>query len=121
MLLLLHRTYYGEEGEVFDKYEDMKNLWSYVSHFHKVPFYVYAYAFADLIVGSLYRVYKESSSRNQFEEKLLKLLADGGTVEFVRGLEPFGLDPTSPDFWTDALQSYLGKSTGGERQTEREK
>ena len=40
--------------EVFDSYQDMNKLWSYVSHFHSVPFYVYAYAFADLVVGSIY-------------------------------------------------------------------
>ena len=42
--------YYGEEGEVFDTYDDTSHLWTYVSHFHNVPFYVYSYAFADLVV-----------------------------------------------------------------------
>ena len=32
------KEYYGEEGEVYDKYEDMENLWTYVSHFHRTPF-----------------------------------------------------------------------------------
>lgn len=102
------RAYYGEEGEVFDKYEDMDNLWSYVSHFHAVPFYVYAYAFADLLVGSLYNVYK--THPQGFEEKLLGLLAGGSTKDFVTALRPFGLDPSRPEFWTDALTSHLGKS-----------
>ncbi|PHJ20657.1 peptidase family m3 protein [Cystoisospora suis] len=103
-------AYYGEEGEVFDKYEDMENLWSYVSHFHAVPFYVYAYAFADLLVGSLYNAYK--THPQGFEEKLLGLLAGGSTKDFVTALKPFGLDPSSPEFWTDALTSHLGAMLG---------
>lgn len=106
---LLCRAYYGQEGEVFDKYEDMENLWSYVSHFHAVPFYVYAYAFADLLVGSLYNVYK--TRPEGFEDKLLELLAGGGTKDFVAALRPFGLDPSRSEFWTDALTSHLGKQS----------
>ena len=43
---------YGEEGEVFT-YENTSHLWSYVSHFHR-PFYVYGYAFGELLTQSLY-------------------------------------------------------------------
>ena len=48
--------YYGEEGDVYDSYKDTSHLWAYVSHFHNVPFYVYSYAFADLVVGALWRI-----------------------------------------------------------------
>ena len=58
--------------QVFDSYEDVSHLWTYVSHFHNVPFYVYSYAFADLVVGSLYGVYQKST--DGFEDKLLDLL-----------------------------------------------
>ena len=98
--------YYGEEGEVFDSYADTSHLWTYVSHFHNVPFYVYSYAFADLVVGSLYGVYAKSP--DGFEEKLLDLLAAGGTKGFEEALEPFGLKPADPAFWTDALDAHLG-------------
>eukprot|EP00577_Skeletonema_sp_RCC1716_P001157 CAMPEP_0113397792 /NCGR_PEP_ID=MMETSP0013_2-20120614/14586_1 /TAXON_ID=2843 ORGANISM="Skeletonema costatum, Strain 1716" /NCGR_SAMPLE_ID=MMETSP0013_2 /ASSEMBLY_ACC=CAM_ASM_000158 /LENGTH=551 /DNA_ID=CAMNT_0000282433 /DNA_START=128 /DNA_END=1780 /DNA_ORIENTATION=+ /assembly_acc=CAM_ASM_000158 len=52
------REYYGKEGDAggdspFDSYENTSHLWSYVPHFHHVPFYVYSYAFADLVVGTL--------------------------------------------------------------------
>ena len=43
---------YGEDGEVFT-YENSSHLWSYVSHFHR-PFYVYGYAFGELLTQSLY-------------------------------------------------------------------
>jgi len=98
--------YYGEPGEVFDHYDDTSHLWTYVSHFHNVPFYVYSYAFADLVVGSLYGVYQENS--DGFEEKLLDLLRAGGTKDFVDALSPFGLDPSEPSFWKNALEAHLG-------------
>jgi oligoendopeptidase F len=98
--------YYGEEGEIFDSYEDTSNLYSYVSHFHNVPFYVYAYAFGDLLVGSLYGAYMKTPAG--FEEKLLDLLRAGGTKDFVEAVEPFGLNPASSTFWTDALHAHLG-------------
>jgi oligoendopeptidase F len=100
------KAYYGEEGEVFDNYDNTSHLWTYVSHFHNVPFYVYSYAFADLVVGSLYGVYAKEPEG--FEEKLLDLLAAGGTKGFKEALEPFGLDPTDPAFWKDSLNAHLG-------------
>lgn len=77
--------------QVFDSYDNTSHLWTYVSHFHNVPFYVYSYAFADLVVGSLYGVYQNSS--DGFEEKLLDLLRAGGTKDFTDALSPFGLNP----------------------------
>ena len=77
-----------------------------MSHFHNVPFYVYSYAFADLVVGSLYGVYQKNA--DGFEDKLLDLLRAGGTKDFVAALAPFGLDPSQPSFWTDALEAHLG-------------
>ena len=57
-------------------------------------------------VGSLYGVYAKSPEG--FEEKLLDLLAAGGTKGFKEALEPFGLDPTDPAFWKDSLNAHLG-------------
>jgi len=98
-------AYYGPEGEVFDSYADTSHLWTYVSHFHNVPFYVYSYAFADLVVGSLYGVYQKTPEG--FEEKLLELLGAGGVKGFREALEPFGLDPADPVFWKVSLFSLL--------------
>ena len=99
--------YYGEEGDVWDSYEGTEFLWSYVRHFHSVPFYVYAYSFADLVVGSLYGVYRKTP--DGFEPKLLDLLRGGSTVGFQAALAPFGLDPSLPTFWEDALENHLGE------------
>jgi len=106
------REYYGKEGDAggdspFDSYEDTSHLWSYVPHFHHVPFYVYSYAFADLVVGTLYNNFL--TNKEGFEGRLIDLLAAGGTKDFADALAPFGLDPTSPSFWIDALNAHLGE------------
>ncbi|KAL3801955.1 hypothetical protein HJC23_010299, partial [Cyclotella cryptica] len=105
------REYYGEEGDAggdspFDSYEDTSHLWSYVPHFHHVPFYVYSYAFADLVVGTLYNNFL--TNKDGFEGRLLDLLSAGGTKDFADALSPFGLDPTNPTFWKDAINAHLG-------------
>lgn len=106
------REYYGNEGDAggdspFDSYDDVDHLWSYVPHFHHVPFYVYSYAFADLVVGTLYNNFL--TNREGFEGRLIDLLSAGGTKNFADALAPFGLDPTSPTFWVDALNAHLGE------------
>ena len=98
--------YYGDAGEVFDTYDNTENLWAYVGHFHHVPFYVYAYAFADLLVGALYLEYTKQPQG--FEQKLIDLLSSGGTLSLSEAMAPFGLDPSAPTFWQDALKSHLG-------------
>lgn len=101
--------YYGVAGEEdcpFDEYADVNALWSYVPHFHHVPFYVYSYAFADLVVGSLYNSFLKQP--DGFEERLLDLLSAGGTRDFATALQPFGLDPTSPTFWEESIHAHLG-------------
>ena len=105
------REYYGEEADAggdspFDDYDDASHLWSHVPHFHHVPFYVYAYAFADLVAGTLYSNFL--SNPGGFEGKFIDLLSAGGTADFAAALEPFGVDPTSPTFWQDALEAHLG-------------
>jgi len=106
------REYYGKEGDAggdspFDSYENTSHLWSYVPHFHHVPFYVYSYAFADLVVGTLYNNFL--TNKEGFEGRLLALLSAGGTKDFSNALGPFGLDPTSSTFWTEALTAHLGE------------
>ena len=72
--------------------------WSYVSHFVHAPFYVYAYAFGNLLVEAL----MEARRRNPegFAPLYEQLLAGGGARTYVEALAPFGLDPCDPAFWT---------------------
>ena len=54
-----------------------ETYWSYVGHFVHAPFYVYAYAFGDFLVNSLYAVYEEAASG--FQDKYFAMLKAGGT------------------------------------------
>lgn len=96
-------------GPIF-KYEDeYKFFWSYIPHFIHSPFYVYAYAFGDCLVNSLYGVYKSGKVKN-FEEKYLRMLESGGTKHHKEMLAPFGLDARKPEFWQaglDVIAEYI--------------
>ena len=65
------------------------------------PFYVYAYAFGDCLVNSLYAVYEQASEG--FAERYLAMLAAGGTKHHSELLAPFGLDAREPAFWQGGL------------------
>ncbi|MEM8949633.1 MAG: M3 family oligoendopeptidase [Pseudomonadota bacterium] len=88
-------------GPAFNFEEGYKVFWSYIPHFIHVPFYVYAYAFGDCLVNSLYAVYQ--SEPDGFQERYHDLLAAGGTLRHQELLAPFGLDATDPNFWSKGL------------------
>jgi len=94
---------YGQEGDTFT-YENTDHLWSYVSHFHR-PFYVYGYAFGELLTQSIYA--RQSELGNQFEPHYLDLLRSGATKNVIELLEPFGLDPTKETFWSEGIRISL--------------
>jgi oligoendopeptidase F len=96
---------YGPEGEAF-RYEDMEHLWAYIPHFHR-PFYVYGYAFGELLTQSLYA--KKDAYGAKFEPMYIGLLQAGGTKDAKELLAPFGLDPENPDFWADGIKNSLGR------------
>lgn len=95
---------YGEEGDAFT-YENTSHLWSYIPHFHR-SFYVYGYAFGELLTHSLY--VQKARLGKQFEPLYLDMLRSGGTKNVTELLVPFGLDPTSPQFWADGIGVSLG-------------
>ncbi len=76
--------------------------WSYVPHFIHAPFYVYAYAFGDCLVNSLYAVYAQADEG--FVEKYFDMLSAGGTKHHKDLLAPFGLDASDPTFWHKGLK-----------------
>jgi oligoendopeptidase F len=78
-----------------------ETFWSYIPHFVHSPFYVYAYAFGDCLVNSLYAVYEKST--NGFAERYLAMLSAGGTKHHSELLAPFGLDAREPAFWQGGL------------------
>src|SRR5437899_4260961 len=96
--LEVQRESLGEAIELKSGYE---TFWAYISHFVHSPFYVYAYAFGDCLVNSLYAVYERSEAG--FAARYLDMLAAGGTQHHAELLAPFGLDARDPSFWQGGL------------------
>jgi oligoendopeptidase F len=88
-------------GPAIDIRPGYQVFWSYIPHFVHSPFYVYAYAFGDCLVNSLYAVYERASEG--FAERYLAMLAAGGTKHYSELLQPFGLDARDPAFWQGGL------------------
>ncbi|WP_333825701.1 M3 family oligoendopeptidase [Pinisolibacter sp.] len=86
--------------------EGYETFWVYISHFVHSPFYVYAYAFGDCLVNSLYGAYEKNP--DGFQAKYFALLEAGGTRHHKELLAPFGLDAGDPNFWSLGLAVIEG-------------
>lgn len=103
------------QSEALGKYvkltPEYKHFWAYIPHFIHTPFYVYAYAFGDCLVNSLYSEYEKEKSRGharEFEQKYLTMLSSGGRFRHKELLAPFGLDASKPSFWQGGLDVIAG-------------
>lgn len=87
-------TQFGDAVEVSDEFR-----WEWVSipHIFDVPFYVYAYAFGQLLVFSLYQQYKAEGEA--FKPRYLKILSTGGSKAPIKVLTEAGVDVSQPSFW----------------------
>ena len=79
-----------------------EHYWAYVSHFAHAPFYVYAYAFGDLLVRGLMEARRENPEA--FAPLYEDRLAAGGTRTYVEALKPFGLNPREKAFWAAGMK-----------------
>jgi oligoendopeptidase F len=93
-------------GEAVNIDPIVQPFWGYVSHFIHAPFYVYAYAFGDCLVNSLYSVYE--SQHPNFATLYIDLLKAGGSKRYPELLMPFGLDAKNPEFWQQGLNVVAG-------------
>jgi oligoendopeptidase F len=93
-------------GPAIDLKTGYENFWVYIPHFIHSPFYVYAYAFGDCLVNSLYAVYEKADKG--FADRYLDMLAAGGTKHHKELLKPFGLDASDPQFWSMGLTVIEG-------------
>lgn len=94
-------------GPAFRFDEEYRHYWTYIPHFVHSPFYVYAYAFGDCLVNSLYSVYAKGDVPD-FSAKYLDMLRAGGTLRHKDLLAPFGLDASDPAFWSRGLDVVIG-------------
>jgi len=88
-------------GPAIELNEGYETYWCYVPHFIRSPFYVYAYAFGDCLVNSLYGLYQEAHPG--FVAKYLAMLEAGGSKHHSELLAPFGLDASERAFWRKGL------------------
>jgi oligoendopeptidase F len=86
--------------------EGYETYWSYVPHFIHSPFYVYAYAFGDCLVNSLYGLYQDAHPG--FVDKYFAMLEAGGSKHHSELLKPFGLDASQRAFWDKGLKVLEG-------------
>jgi oligoendopeptidase F len=85
---------FGDAVEISDEF---KWEWVSIPHIYHVPFYVYAYAFGQLLVFSLYQQFKAEGE--SFKPKYLKILSAGGSESPAKILEEAGVDIRSAEFW----------------------
>ncbi|HEY8194208.1 MAG TPA: M3 family oligoendopeptidase [Hyphomicrobium sp.] len=93
-------------GPAIDLKPGYEVFWTYIPHFIHSPFYVYAYAFGDCLVNSLYGLYAEAHPG--FVAKYFDLLKAGGSKHHSELLAPFGLDARDPEFWNKGLKVIEG-------------
>ncbi|HSB00754.1 MAG TPA: M3 family metallopeptidase, partial [Anaerolineales bacterium] len=85
---------FGDSVELSDEF---KWEWVSIPHIYHTPFYVYAYAFGQLLVFSLYQQFKAEGE--SFKPKYLKILSAGGAEAPEKILAEAGIDIRSAKFW----------------------
>jgi oligoendopeptidase F len=101
------KTQFGEAVEVA---EEFKYEWVSIPHIYQVPFYVYAYAFGQLLVLSLYKQFKAEGE--SFKPRYIQLLAAGGSESPMKILDDAGVNVRTPAFWQggfDVLSAMVDK------------
>ena len=93
-------------GPAIDLKPGYEVFWTYIPHFIHSPFYVYAYAFGDCLVNSLYGLYAEAHPG--FVAKYFDMLKAGGSKHHSELLAPFGLDARDPEFWNKGIKVLEG-------------
>ena len=98
---------FGDAVELSDEFQ-----WEWVSipHIYHTPFYVYAYAFGQLLVFSLYQQFRTEGEA--FKPKYLKILSAGGSQAPAQILGEAGIDIRSRKFWQggfDVLDKLVGE------------
>ena len=88
------QSQFGDSLELSDEF---KWEWVSIPHIYHTPFYVYAYAFGQLLVFSLYQQYKAEGEA--FKPRYVKILSAGGSQAPASILAEAGIDIRSEAFW----------------------
>lgn len=87
----------SEFGDSVTLPDEFRWEWVMIPHFYNVPFYVYAYAFGQLLVYSLYKQYQAEG--DAFKPRYLKILSSGGSIAPMELLKNAGMDVSKAEFW----------------------
>jgi oligoendopeptidase F len=91
------RNLHDQFGAAIEVSEEFRWEWVSIPHIYLTPFYVYAYAFGQLLVLSLYQQFKVEGEA--FKPRYLKILAAGGSQAPEKILTEAGIDIRSAAFW----------------------
>ena len=97
------REEFGDAVEVSDEF---KYEWVSIPHIFATPFYVYAYAFGQLLVFALYKRYQEEGE--SFKPRYMRILSAGGSVAPIELLAEAGMDVTTAAFWQGGFDVIAG-------------
>jgi oligoendopeptidase F len=86
-----------EFGDAVEVSDEFKYEWVSIPHIYGTPFYVYAYAFGQLLVFALYKRYQEEGE--SFKPKYMRILSAGGSIAPIDLLNEAGMDVTTAEFW----------------------
>jgi oligoendopeptidase F len=102
----LNRLYLENLKEQFGEFIDVPEIfqyeWNTIPHIHETPFYCYAYAFGNLLVLALYRMYEKEGK--DFISKYMKILSYGGSESPINILKEVGIDITKEEFWQKGFE-----------------
>ncbi len=87
----------SEFGDSVSLPEEFRWEWIMIPHIFGVPFYVYAYAFGQLLVFSLYKQFQAEGEA--FKPRYMKILAAGGSIAPITLLKNAGMNVTTAEFW----------------------
>ena len=96
--LVRQREMFGTSVKMRDDYG---YWWEYIGHFIHTPFYVYSYAFGEILTLSLFAQYRKEGA--VFVKKYQELLTAGGSKTPAEFLKPFGINLQDPRFWEQGL------------------
>jgi oligoendopeptidase F len=97
-------------GDALELSDEFKWEWVGIPHIYHTPFYVYAYAFGQLLVLSLYQQFKAEGE--SFKPKYLRILSAGGSEAPEKILSEAGINIRDPKFWQggfDVLEKLVSE------------
>lgn len=98
--MLMNKHMQSYLGPVCNLTDDDGYFFVYWSHLRRF-FYVYSYAFGELISNAMYEMYREDSN---FKDNIKKFLSAGGSDSPENIFASIGLDVRNPEFFKTGLQ-----------------